>query len=100
MPQPLFSTKAGSYPDPAKLEATLEQPELVVLADSFYPGWRATIDGTPAPIVATNYLFRGVAAPAGTHRIRFAYVPASVRIGAALSLLGLVVLAWPAPAPG
>src|SRR5262249_8396289 len=54
-----------------ELEATLERPGLVVLADSFYPGWHATVDGAPAPIVATNLLFRGVPAPAGTHRIRF-----------------------------
>jgi len=77
-----------------ELEATLAQPGLVVLADSFYPGWRATIDGEPAPILATNHLFRGVATPAGTHRIRFVYAPASVRLGASVSVAGLVVLAW------
>jgi hypothetical protein len=70
-----------------ELEATLERPGLVVLADSFYPGWQATVDGRPAPIFATNHLFRGVPVDAGTHRVRFVYAPASVRIA-------LVVVGW------
>jgi hypothetical protein len=77
-----------------ELEVSLERPGLVVLADSYYPGWRATVDGADAPIVATNHLFRGVPAPAGTHRVRFTYEPASVRIGALLSAAGLLVVAW------
>ena len=60
-------------------------PGLVVLADSILPGWTATVDGVPAPILATNHLFRGVPAPAGTHRIRFAYRPRSLALGAALA---------------
>jgi len=75
-----------------ELEATLAAPGLVVLADTFYPGWRATVDGAPAPIVATNHLFRGVAAPAGRHRVRFEYRPASLPIGVVASLAGTVVL--------
>jgi hypothetical protein len=76
-----------------ELEVTMARPGLVVLADTFYPGWRATVDGRPAPIVATNHLFRGVRADAGTHRVRFVYAPASVRAGAAASALGVVVSA-------
>jgi hypothetical protein len=77
-----------------ELEATLERPGLVVLADSFYPGWHATVDGRPAPIWATNHLFRGVPTGAGTHRIRFVYAPTSVRLGAAASVLALVAVLW------
>jgi len=77
-----------------ELDVTLVRPGLVVLADSFYPGWRATVDGTAAPIVATNHLFRGVPAPAGTHRVRFVYAPMSVRAGGLVSVVGLCVLGW------
>lgn len=79
-----------------ELASTLARSGLVVLADSFYPGWHATVDGVAAPIVATNHLFRGVPVPAGTHRVRFVYAPASVRIGGLLSVLGacLVVALW------
>jgi hypothetical protein len=80
-----------------EIDATLAASGLVVLADTFYPGWTATVDGVPAPILATNHLFRGVPAPAGTHRIRFAYRPRSLALGAALStmtLLALAAAAW------
>jgi hypothetical protein len=75
-----------------ELEVRLERNGLVVLADSHFPGWHATVDGAPVPIVATNHLFRGVPVPAGTHRVRFVYAPASVRIGALTSGLGLLVM--------
>jgi hypothetical protein len=76
-----------------EVEATLSHPGLVVLADAHYPGWRATIDGAPARIVATNHLFRGVPAPAGTHRIRFEYRPRSVVAGIGISVVGWLGIA-------
>jgi hypothetical protein len=75
-----------------EIEASLTHPGLVVLADAFYPGWRATVDGAPAPIVATNHLFRGVGAPTGTHRIRFEYRPASVVAGTVASAVGWLAI--------
>jgi hypothetical protein len=80
-------------PHVVEIDATLAAPGLVVLADTFYPGWTATVDGAPARILATNHLFRGVAAPAGRHRVRFAYRPRSLALGAALSLLTALGLA-------
>ena len=80
-------------PNVVEIEATLAAPGLVVLSDTYYPGWTATVDGVPAQILPTNHLFRGVSAPAGTHRIRFAYRPRSVAIGAVLSLLTGLALA-------
>ena len=76
-----------------EIEAELAHPGLVVLADAFYPGWVALVDGRPAPVIPTNHLFRGVPAPAGTHRIRFEYRPPSVAIGALASALGWIAIA-------
>jgi hypothetical protein len=76
-----------------EIEATLARPGLVVLADAYYPGWRATVDGAPAEIVATNHLFRGVVAPAGTHRLRLEYRPASFVAGAIASVAGWLLIA-------
>ncbi len=47
----------------------------LVLADTYYPGWVARIDGRPAPIVRTNHAFRGVIVPAGTSSVFFSYEP-------------------------
>ncbi|HMN27324.1 MAG TPA: YfhO family protein, partial [Caldilineaceae bacterium] len=63
---------------------------LLVLRDSAYPGWRATIDGVATPIYTTDYLFRGVVAPPGEHEITFVYQPASWVWGLWLSAAGLL----------
>ena len=65
---------------------------LLVLSDLDYPGWRAAIDGAPARIVRVNRGLRGVALPAGRHRVTFTFAPWSVRIGGWLTLAALVVL--------
>ncbi len=57
------------------LEASLSEPGLVVLTDTHYPGWEATVDGEPVEILATNVTFRGVVVPAGRHVIEMAYRP-------------------------
>jgi hypothetical protein len=75
-----------------EVEAVLAAPGLLVLADSYAGGWRARVDGEPAPILPTNHLFRGVPVPAGRHRVRFEYRPWSLRIGAAMSLAGVAGL--------
>jgi len=77
------------------------QQGLLVLADTYYPGWEAAVDGVPAHIYRTNYLFRGVLVGPGEHRVTFDYRPASFRRGAWISggalaavLVGLLGCAW------
>jgi hypothetical protein len=88
-----------------EIAATLEAPGLVVLADSYYPGWRATVDDEEVAIRRVNHLFRGVPAPAGAHRVRFEYRPWTFRAGVALCVigsalwLGLAARAWRLPRP-
>ena len=81
-------------PDRAEIEASLESPGLVILADLYYPGWELTIDGKPAPIYAVNGLMRGGAVPAGTHRLVYSYAPRSFVVGRVGSILGLGILAF------
>lgn len=68
-------------------------PALVVLSDVFYPGWKLFVDGVETPILRVNRLMRGVVIPPGEHRILYVYEPMSVRLGAGLTLLGLIGLA-------
>jgi uncharacterized membrane protein YfhO len=67
---------------------------LLVLSENFYPGWRATVDGKPVPLLRANYVLRAVCVPAGAHRVTFSFVPASLRIGAGLTLLSLILVGW------
>jgi hypothetical protein len=80
-------------PQRVELIANLERPGLVVLADTFYPGWKLTIDGKPAPIYRTNRLMRGAAVKAGRHTLIYTYNPSSFRIGGIASITGLFILA-------
>jgi hypothetical protein len=103
------SPQAARPPDTARIvadrdtevvvEATARQPGWLVLADTWYPGWRAEVDGHEAPILPAYVAFRAVALPAGAHRVVFRYEPRSFRLGLALSALGLalalLMLAWP-----
>jgi hypothetical protein len=84
-------------PRQVELRAALDRPGLVILADTFYPGWRLTVDGRPAPILRTNRVMRGAVVPAGEHTLIYAFEPASFRVGGLISLAGLLVLtvlAW------
>lgn len=78
-------TLVRDRPEHVTLDATLSAPGLLVLADSFFPGWQASVDGRPAEILRTNYAFRGVALPAGTHRVEFRYRPRAFYAGVALA---------------
>lgn len=65
---------------------------LLVLLDSYYPGWEAKIDGVECKILKTNYLFRGVLVPAGMHTVEFCYRPVSFRAGVAVSITAFALL--------
>jgi hypothetical protein len=57
------------------------------LAEQFYPGWHATVDGRPAAIERWNGAFQAIHAGAGQHTIVFAYREHYLLLGAAISLL-------------
>lgn len=77
------------------MQATTVEPRLLVLSDTYYPGWQATIDAKPAEILETNVALRGVVVPAGTHTIVMQFRPWTFYVGISLSLLtALVVLSW------
>mgnify|MGYP001323177159 FL=1 len=79
-------------PERVTVDARLDAPGALVLADAWYPGWQVSIDGQPAPLLRANYLFRAVLLPAGQHRVQFEFRPASLRTGAAISLAAAVFL--------
>lgn len=78
-------------PEHVEVAVSAEQPGLLVLSDSYYPGWIARVDGVEAPIVPANVLARGVFVPPGDHTVTFTYAPASWRWGRLLSAAGLLL---------
>jgi hypothetical protein len=71
----------------------------LALADTFDPGWSATVDGRPAPIRPAWITFRAVFVPRGRHTVVFGYRPAGFEVGLTMSACGLVValicIGWP-----
>ncbi|MFN8524357.1 MAG: YfhO family protein [Chloroflexota bacterium] len=81
-----------------ELRTVASEPGFVILTDTYYPGWRAYVDGVETPVWRANYLFRGVAIPKGEHTVELRFEPASIRVGLVLSAIGWVgigAIAWP-----
>jgi hypothetical protein len=79
-------------PERVRIRTQSAAPALLVLSDSHYPGWSATVDGQPAALKVVNGLFRGVVMPAGAHEIVFHFEPTSWRQGLWLAALGGLLL--------
>ncbi|MDE2993637.1 MAG: YfhO family protein, partial [Chloroflexota bacterium] len=93
------ATLVVEEPERIIVETDAARPGILVLTDTFYPGWRVTVDGAPASLLQANYLFRGVHVPAGAHRIEFTYHPTPFQRGLLVSALTLAIvlgtLLWP-----
>lgn len=76
-------------PERVVVEVDLASAGLLILVDAYYPGWQAYIDGEPARIILANTFFRAVATPAGRHTVEFVFRPASLRLGALITIATL-----------
>jgi uncharacterized membrane protein YfhO len=74
------------------VEAVAPRGGWLLLADTWYPGWEATVDGHPAPVVRANVAHRAVRLSPGRHRVEFAFRPRSAIVGFALTAAGLAIL--------
>jgi hypothetical protein len=68
------------------------RPAMLVLNDTWDPGWTASVDGVRQPVLRVNYAFRGVVVPEGEHTVAFSYRPRALLIGMALSGITLMLL--------
>lgn len=91
---PASSARITEY-TPARVVVTTDvaAPGWLVLTDTNYPGWIADVDGTPAPILRADSLFRGVFLSPGHHRVTFRYRATSFLVGAAITLLSALLIA-------
>lgn len=80
-------------PEALEVEATSSGNGVLVLAEPWYPGWSARVNGAPAPCLPANGWMRAVPVPPGTSRVELRYRSTWLPAGAALSLLGAALLA-------
>lgn len=68
----------------------------VVVRDTWYPGWVASIDGVESPVLRADYLFKAVGVPAGSRQVELEYKPVSFTSGLWISLVSWIFmgLAW------
>lgn len=67
---------------------------LLVTSEAFYPGWTATVNGNPVPIVPVNVAFRGIPLTAGESQVVMQYRPEHFFTSAVISLLASAVVIW------
>ncbi len=69
--------------------------QMFVVNETYYPGWKAYIDGTDAPILPANIRYRAIFLPKGDHTVRFVYDPPFFRVGLWISILSYAgVIGW------
>lgn len=108
---PQLGSRAGSVSKGGSASISSEGPRNVVvevdapedgyllLADTFYPGWSADVDGTQAPIYRANLSVRAVPVSAGRHTVRFSFEPPVFAVGLTITSVALgLLLVWAAVA--
>jgi Bacterial membrane protein YfhO len=73
-----------------QLFVNAKEGSFLVLSDTYFPGWKAYLDGNPVKIFQANYNFRAVSVPPGKHELEFVYYPMSVKLGALVTSLGII----------
>ncbi len=92
--EPVSANVQVTQYEPNRLVLTTENaaPGFLVLSENYFSGWEAWVDGVRTPVKRVNYTLRGLALPAGKHRVQFQFRSSGVRLGAISFTLGLSVL--------
>jgi hypothetical protein len=78
--------------DEVRLNVSAGRDQFLVFSDTYFPGWRAWVDGSEVRIYRTDGIVKGIVVFQGEHEIRFLYDPVSYKIGWLLVLVGLILL--------
>ncbi len=84
-------------PEHISLSVKVSAPSFIVNNASFYPGWKAYVDGVPVPSFRANGFARAVFVKEGSHLVAFDFRPDSLKLGTTISafaLGGLVLLTF------
>lgn len=80
----------GDTPTAVQIEVTdNNRAAVLVLSDTYYPGWHATVDGNPTRIYPINISQRGVVVPPGDHLVQFRYDSEFFRIGSIITIVSI-----------
>jgi hypothetical protein len=80
-------------PNRVSVEVETAADGLLILTDTYVPGWKALLDGQATRLYVADHAFRAVVVPAGVHQVEFVYRPLAFEVGWSVSLLTLAGVA-------
>jgi hypothetical protein len=87
------ATVTDAQPESITIKTSSTSPAILSTALVYYPGWQATVDGQMTELLRADGAFTALVVPAGDHTVQLTYRPTSYLIGAAVSLITLIILA-------
>jgi hypothetical protein len=87
-------------PERVVIRTESDRPALLVLAEAWYPGWRAHVDGRETACVRANAWMRAAAVPAGKSEVVLSFRSTYLSLGALVSVATIVLLTWVLLRPG
>ena len=90
----MANIRLTDYVNPGNLlyESNSEMPHLAVFSEVFYKTWRAYIDGKEVPLIRVNYILRGLAVPAGNHKIELKCIDEVYLQGESISKVSSIIV--------
>lgn len=73
------------------LKVERKQPGYMVLSKSFFPGWKAKVNGVEKPVLRANYAFSAVELGTGESIVQYYYDPISFKFGSSITISALVI---------
>jgi hypothetical protein len=104
LPEPLSIRATVTRYDPGAIDVELDQAapagSALMVSENYYPGWSATVDGTPATIGRAGMTLIGVELPAGGRQVSLRFASAPFETGKTITLIALAMslVAWAAGA--
>jgi hypothetical protein len=86
------ATIAAARGNGLRIRTESDAPGLLVVTDTWYPGWRARVDGQPARLWRADHAFRAVPVPPGGHEVELRFVPGAVIAGALVSAASAAIV--------
>ncbi len=77
--------------DRVQIRVETDRPSYLVIAQTSYPGWRATVDGRPTRLMTANGVFQAIAVPSGEHAVTLRFAPTHLALSVGASGAGVVL---------
>jgi hypothetical protein len=87
------ATISSYTPNRITIQTQSKTDQLLILSDTYFPGWHATVDGNATPIMPAFFTLRAVSVPAGARTVILDYRPISFAIGSKTSMMGVILVA-------